>query len=165
MINLLIFDWGDTIMIDYALEGPMYLWDQNSWIPGAEKSLSRISTQYRMVIATNAPHSGTQEMIKALERVGASTYFSSFFSSRELGYGKPDPRFFSTIAKKENVSPAECIMIGDRYKKDIKGAKEAGMQTIFFNEKKQPGSFDQADRVINHMNDLEVAIHSLVAEH
>ncbi len=56
-------------------------------------------------------------------------------------------------------------MIGDRYKKDIIGATAAGMQTIFFNEKKLTGSFDQADRVIIHMNELEEAIQSIVAEH
>ena len=52
-------------------------------------------------------------------------------------------------------------MIGDRYQKDIVGAKVAGMQTIFFNEKKLSGPFDQADRVIDSMDKLEDAIQSI----
>jgi len=162
MIKLLIFDWGGTIMIDYALHGPMYLWDRVAWVPGAEEALSKIFTQYRMVIATNAPYSGTEEMIKALDRVEATKYFTKFFSSRELGHGKPDPEFFLAIADREKVLPAECIMIGNHYVNDITGAKVAGMQTVFFNEKELTGPFDKADQVIDSMKELPDVIQSLV---
>lgn len=162
MIRQLIFDWGGTIMIDYAFKGPMYLWEKVDWVPGAQDSLNKLSARYPLCIATNAPHSGTEEMVKALERVGAKRFFRNFFSSKELGCGKPDPRFFHAIAGKLNVTPEECLMVGNHYIKDIDGAKRAGMMTVFYNEKKITGPFDQADRVIDDMGKLDEAIQSLV---
>jgi len=165
MIKQLIFDWGGTIMIDYASQGPMYLWERVDWVPGAQDSLSKLSTQYPLCIATNAPHSGTEEMIKALDRVGAKRFFKNFFSSKELGYGKPDPRFFLAIAEKLHVVPGDCLMVGNHYSKDIVGAKRAGMMTIYYNEKELTGPFEQADLVIENMGELNKAIQSLVTSH
>lgn len=158
MIKLLIFDWGGTVMVDYASPGPMYLWERVDWVGGARESLSSLVTLYTMVVATNAPHSGTEEMKKALDRVGAEKYFSAFFSSKELAYGKPDPRFFLTIAQRMKVQPGECVMIGNHYAKDIVGAKAAGMRTVFYNAKRQPDKFPEADMVITDMSALPEAV-------
>jgi putative hydrolase of the HAD superfamily len=158
MTDLLIFDWGGTVMVDYALEGPMYLWEKVAWVDGAEEALKSLAAQHTLVIATNAPHSGTEEMIKALEMVNATPFFKRFFSSKELGHNKPDPRFFLAIAEEMKVPPARCVMIGNYYVKDISGAKGAGMKTIFYNEDNLPGPFKDADRVIIHMNQLIEAV-------
>ncbi|MBE0647072.1 MAG: HAD family hydrolase [Bacteroidales bacterium] len=158
MIKQLIFDWGGTIMIDYAFKGPMYLWETVDWVPGAQQALSKLSTQYPLCIATNAPHSGTEEMIKALARVGAKEFFRNFFSSKELGYEKPDPRFFLAIAEKLNVDPAACLMVGNHYSKDIIGARMSGMKTVYYNEKQLSGPFEDADLVIDDMGELAEAV-------
>lgn len=164
MIKQLIFDWGGTIMIDYTSPGPMYLWEEVDWVPGAQNALRKLVTQYPLCIATNAPHSGTVEMIKALERVGATRFFTHFFSSKELGYGKPDPRFFLAIAGKLGIAPEDCLMAGNHYTNDTVGAKGAGMKTIYYNEKNLTGTFNDADYIISHMNELLGAIESLVAD-
>ncbi len=153
-ITTLIFDWGDTIMRDYNLPGPMAEWEKVDWIPGAEKALKVLSKKYRCIIATSANHSGTEEMIAALRRVGADKYFHHFFSSKELGYKKPDPKFFRSIVEKLNLTPGECVMIGNFYEKDITGAKQAGMQTVLFNENKISGPFVEADVIILKMESL-----------
>jgi putative hydrolase of the HAD superfamily len=153
-ITALIFDWGDTVMRDYNLPGPMAHWEKADWIPGAETVLKTLSGKYTCVIATNASHSGTAEMIAALKRVGAHRYFRHFFSSKELGYEKPDPRFFASITNKLGLKPEECVMTGNMYEKDIAGAKRAGLQTVFFNEKNTPGEYPDADAVINSLVQL-----------
>ncbi len=151
----LVFDWGDTIMRDFPeKEGPMYLWDVVEWIPGAEDALKKLFGKCTLVIATNAGVSGTKEMIKALERVSAVKYFSHFFSSKELGYEKPDVRFFSSIANKIGVLPEHCVMIGNLYEKDIVGAKASGMKTILFNEHGFKNAFPKADKIIYNMDEL-----------
>ena len=153
-ITTLIFDWGDTIMRDFNLPGPMMDWDRVEWIPGAEESLQLLSKIYTCVIATSADHSGTKEMVAALRKGGADRYFHHFFSSQELGYKKPDPRFFSAIVGKISATPEMCVMIGNLYDKDIVGAKESGLQTILFNENMIVGEFSAADEIIFDMNNL-----------
>ena len=158
---LLIFDWGGTLMIDYALPGPMYLWEKIGIVPGVQKALEALSGQYPMVVATNAPHSGSREMVKALEIGHLKHYFRSFYSSKELKFGKPDPRFFRAIAEKEQVDPEDCIMIGNHYRNDIEGAKQAGMKTILYNEKQLNAPLELADKVIDHMSELAEAVAAL----
>lgn len=136
-------------------EGPMYLWDHVEWISGAEHALMQIYDKFIMVVATNAGQSDRQAMINAMRRVGADTYFQYFFSSKDLGYEKPDVRFFESIASQIDVLPKHCVMIGNLYEKDIVGAKQCGMLTVFFNEKQTKGIYSLADKVITNMKELK----------
>ncbi len=157
MPALLIFDWGGTVMADSGEPGPMYLWKEVAWVPGAREALEEL-TMYRCCIASNAGISDTLAMVKALERVGADGYFDLFFTSRDLGFEKPDPRFFEAICREAGVTPSECVMTGDDYRKDVCGAKDFGMRTVLYNPSKAPGPFPKADAVITNMNQLPAII-------
>jgi putative hydrolase of the HAD superfamily len=161
-IKALIFDWGDTVMRDFPeCPGPMAEWEHVEWIPYLEDSLKLLNKKFTCCIASNAGFSDASLMKKALERVGAEKYFHFFFTSKDLGYEKPDSRFFQKIAEEINFAPYECIMIGNVYEKDICGAKAVGMKTIFFNEKKLNGVFSDADKIIFLMKELIEAIRLL----
>jgi putative hydrolase of the HAD superfamily len=154
MIKALIFDWGDTIMRDFDEPGPMSGWEKVAWIPGAEESLEKLFQKFTCIIATSASHSDTDEMKKALKRVGADQYFHFFYSKAELGYAKPDPRFFERVLQLSKLRPADAVMIGNLYEKDITGAKKAGLKTVFFNETGLNGDFPDADIIIRQMHEL-----------
>jgi putative hydrolase of the HAD superfamily len=154
MIKTLIFDWGDTIMRDFNEAGPMSEWLQVAWIPGAEESLKILSKKFTCIIATSASHSDVNEMKKALARVGADQYFHLFYSRKELGFAKPDPRFFEAVLQRSGAKASSTVMIGNLYEKDIVGAKKAGLTTVFFNETNLGGDFPDADHMISHMNQL-----------
>ncbi len=153
-MSLLIFDWGDTVMIDHEEEGTMYTWNRVDPVPGIMIALSELSKKYTCCIATNADFSSREALIKALKRIDADKYFKNFFSSKEMDYEKPDKRFFLYIAGVMKVKPDNCIVIGNNYNKDIKGAKDAGMRSIFFNAKEIPGEYTAADKVITMMEQL-----------
>jgi putative hydrolase of the HAD superfamily len=160
-IKLLIFDWGDTIMVDFDLPGPMSEWERVDWVTGAEEALRELSKSYRCVIATSAPHSNSLEMVKALARVGAEQYFGEFYSANDMGVRKPDPLFFETILAREGFKPTEAVSIGNIYEKDILGAKEAGLFTVLLNTTDDSGPFPSADVVITSMEGLTGAMESL----
>ncbi len=153
-LKAIVFDWGDTIMRDFGLPGPMSAWEKVAWIPGAETALQWLSQKYCCIIATSAPHSDTAEMKAALARVGADVYFSRFYSQKELGYKKPDIRFFEKVLELSDYKPHETLMVGNLYEKDIQGAKKAGMHTVYFNENHLQGHFPDADFQINDMAEL-----------
>ena len=155
LIKAIIFDWGNTVMRDFPeCKGPMAEWEHVEWIPFAEDALKVLHQKYICCIASNAGYSDTNAMRKALERVGADKYFLFFFTSKDLGYEKPDKRFFLKIAESIHVDPQQCLMIGNDYKKDICGAKAVGMITVFFNEKRISGKFPDADNIILSMQEL-----------
>jgi putative hydrolase of the HAD superfamily len=159
--EILIFDWGNTVMVDFGHPLPMIAWERLEWEPGAEQALRELSEDYTCCIASNAPNSGTAEMKQALEKVGADKYFIGFYTSSELGYEKPDIRFFEAVCRNMGTEPPSCILIGDNYVKDIDGAKKAGIKTVFYNRTGMNGEFPSADAVITSLLDLPEAIRNL----
>ncbi|MCK9451627.1 MAG: HAD family hydrolase [Bacteroidales bacterium] len=154
MIKALIFDWGDTIMRDFEEPGPVSEWKEVAWIPGAAESLQKLHQKYVCIIATSASHSDTAEMKKALKRMDADRYFQHFYSKVDLGFAKPDPRFFERILSLSKLQPEDAVMIGNLYDKDISSAKKAGLFTVFFNENGLSGDFPDADIIIRRMHEL-----------
>ena len=62
-----------------------------------------------------------------------NTYFESLFISEELGFEKPDKRFFDRIFEKTNESdPSKYLMVGDSLTADIQGAKNSGIDSVWF---------------------------------
>lgn len=157
-MKTLIFDWGDTIMRDYGIAGAMWKWNKVDWIPNLEAALKELKGEYQLIVATSADHSGTEDMVKALKRINADIYFDHFYSQKELGFKKPDPRFFKSIIEHQKLNLNETVMIGNSYEKDIVGAKSAGLRTLFFNENKEDGAFKSADVIITDMTDLVTAL-------
>ncbi len=162
MVKAIIFDWGNTLMRDFTqYQGPMAYWEKVEVIEGVESLLKSLNQKYILCVATNAGCSDTSLMIKALERGNIKQYFNFFFSSKDLGYTKPDPLFFKTIANNINIIPQECLMIGNDYKKDIEGALSVGMKTIHFNELNEPVLNTKADHTISKLKDVSVIIEKL----
>ena len=148
-IKAIIFDWGNTLMRDFThYQGPMAFWPEIEVISGVPIVLNYLKGKYILCVATNAGDSNTELMIQSLIRGNINQYFDYFYSSKDLGYSKPDPKFFQAISKAIDITPNNCIMIGNDYKKDIIGASISGMKTIWFNETQ--------DSVINKEYDFEI---------
>ncbi len=64
------------------------------------------------------------------EMLGLSPFFSRFIVSTQLGFRKPDPRFFMVACTLLDVLPTEAIYIGNDPRTDVGGAKGAGMRAI-----------------------------------
>lgn len=157
-IEALIFDWGNTIMIDFDSPGIMKDWDKVELVKGAWDALEALHKQYNMVIATSASHSNTEDMRLALKRVGAERYFQHFFSSRDLGVAKPDPQFFLEISGRLGIDPGNAVSIGDKYPNDIEAAKKAGLMTVWLADDPGHESHSAANAVISSMDLLPKAL-------
>lgn len=57
----------------------------------------------------------------------------AIFIADEVGMLKPDPQLFAHACQVLAVSPGAAAMVGDRYERDIRGAIEAGLFTIWVN--------------------------------
>ncbi len=73
----------------------------------------------------------------------------------DTGERKPNPAPFLMVLKKLEVKPEEALMVGDWAERDIDGAKNVGMKTVFakygdtFNTEKH-----NADYELNDINEL-----------
>ena len=86
-----------------------------------------LSKSYRLFIATNGV---TQTQIARLKKMGLFEFFEAIYTSQEIGYQKPDVRFFEYIKENTQAFDAkQALMIGDSVKADILGGNQAGMDT------------------------------------
>jgi len=151
----IIFDWGDTLMVDFPEKpGPMADWDIVEVMPDIVDVLEILKDKYTLVVATNAGASDTAMMQKALFRGNIDHFFSHFFSSKDLGYSKPDVKFFLEICNQMNIFPEHCVFVGNDYIKDIEGAAAAGMFSIFFNHAGWKGDMSAAHSVIHSFSEI-----------
>ena len=99
--------------------------------PGAVDLLRGLKARGKKLgILTNGISETHHEKIALLQ---ISQYFDAVFLADEVGMVKPDPLLFAHACQKLDTSPAHSAMVGDRYDRDIAGALEAGLFTIWVN--------------------------------
>lgn len=70
--------------------------------------------------------------LKKLVSLRMLPYFDFIVSSEEVNVEKPHEKLFACCAKKANVPAKDCLFVGDSLKKDVLGAKNAGMQALWY---------------------------------
>lgn len=97
---------------------------------GVAACLTRLRGCYLLAIISNG--GGTLQRAK-MYRAGVARYFAPehVFISGEVGFDKPDPRFFETALRTLDRQPEQVLYVGDHPTKDIAGAAAVGMQTCW----------------------------------
>jgi putative hydrolase of the HAD superfamily len=116
----------------YVQEGPK----QTGLMPGTKELLEFLGmSRFELGVITNG---FSEAQWPKMKTAGIYHYFKHFFLSEELGYMKPDIRFFAAVQNRLQASPKEIIVIGDDFRVDIVGAQGAGMPQIYYNPTEQP---------------------------
>lgn len=94
--------------------------------------LAYLKANYVLHIITNG-----FDDVQAIKMKSASLtdYFIEIITSDVSGYKKPHRKIFEFALEKTGAKAEECIMIGDNLDADIVGARNAGIDHIFFNSK------------------------------
>lgn len=87
-------------------------------------SLERLAKRYRLGVVSN--FYGNLDGL--LEAEGLRSLFSVVADSGVLGVTKPAAEIFLHAAKAVGAEPADCVMVGDSIKRDMKGATGVGMK-------------------------------------
>jgi putative hydrolase of the HAD superfamily len=154
MINVYLFDWGDTLMVDFpGVTGKMCNWENVEAVTGAKEALEVLSKHSQIYIATGAADSTELDIRRAFERVGLSRFISGYFCKANLGVSKGSPEFLTAILNKLKVPSANVAMVGDNFDKDIKPAIDTGIHPFWFTSKSIKPEEDNII-VINQLSDL-----------
>lgn len=138
--------------IDYEMEYRNHLAKTVFKIEGAEEYLKYLSEKYILCAATNSYYF---QQKSRFDIAGFTKYFTHIFASHELGAEKPYAEFFERCLEKAGCrDKSEVIMIGDSLSADVRGAKEVGIKTIWFN-RHGIDCDSGADYVINHLTDIK----------
>ena len=103
-------------------------------VPGAKEMLENLQAKgYRLFAASN---SFGHLQRSRLEKAGILKYFEDTYISMDIGYDKPDIRFYQEALRRCGLQAKEVLMIGDSMTTDVIGARKAGMDALFFDRQK-----------------------------
>jgi len=140
MYKTILFDWGNTLMIDYPdQKGPMYKWEKVKSVKNSKKTLSYLYKKYNCCLATNAKDSTKDDISRALKRVKINKFIKDIYCFKEIGFEKPSNEYFSKIIRDNNCK--EYLMIGDNPEIDITGAQKYGIDGILFDPENRYNNF------------------------
>jgi putative hydrolase of the HAD superfamily len=97
-------------------------------MPDARETLTRLSAKYTLALLTNGAPDLQREKIAAS---GLEPFFKAIAVSGEHGIGKPKPEIFHRLAAETGVEPSEAVMVGNSLERDIAGAHNAGIVSIW----------------------------------
>jgi 2-haloacid dehalogenase len=75
---------------------------------------------------------------KRLELAGVLPFFEGTYISMDIGYDKPDRRFYDFALNDAQLSADEVLMVGDSMTTDIIGAQRVRIDTCWFNPTNRP---------------------------
>lgn len=106
----------------------------HTMVPGAKEMLENLRAKgYRLFAASNS--FGNLQRSR-LEKAGILKYFEDTYISMDIGYDKPDIRFYQEALRRCGLQAKEVLMIGDSMTTDVIGAQKAGMDALFFDRQK-----------------------------
>jgi putative hydrolase of the HAD superfamily len=103
---------------------------------------------YQLGIVSDVDDAEMERLLAAFE---VRERFETTTTSEAVGFTKPDPRMFETALAAADVAPEDALMIGDRYRHDVEGAADAGLDAVAYGADARGPA---ATYEIDHLTDL-----------
>lgn len=111
------------------------------FVDGAEEVLKSLE-DFRLYIVSNGSARVQQ---RRLADAGIEKYFDGIFISELIGFNKPDAGFFEYCFKYiSDFTRDNTVIVGDSLSSDIRGGKNAGIKTVWFNPERKVNDTDAA---------------------
>ena len=117
--------FGETYISNLSKQGQL--------LEGARDFLENVVKVYDLYAITN----GIDRVQKGrFIRADLNGYFGGVFISEAVGAGKPDKKYFDfVLGRVKEKDRSRIVVIGDSLTSDIKGAQNAGLDSIWFARK------------------------------
>ncbi|MEE8835899.1 MAG: HAD family hydrolase [Eubacteriales bacterium] len=98
--------------------------------PGVYAFLHELKKEgFRLFCATNMT---SRIQYRKIRKLGMGSLFTDLITSEEACAEKPQKEFFEYCADAALEKPEACIYVGDNYRLDVLGSRQAGMKSIHY---------------------------------
>jgi putative hydrolase of the HAD superfamily len=137
------------------LERLIGLWNKN-WMlaqpyPETEIILKELKKKHQIILIANTDCFSIPQV---LEKFHLTDLFDQIFLSYQLGAIKTDKSFLKNVLTKIDLTPEDCLVVGDSIQSDIMSAKRAGINAVLIDRK---NTRDYHPKIKN-LKDLEKVI-------
>ncbi|MDP9352214.1 MAG: HAD family hydrolase [Chloroflexota bacterium] len=108
---------------------------------------------YRLGLATNGN--------SYPERCGLAGRFDFVVLAQDVGFEKPDARFYRAVIAAAGVPPGQIAHVGDSPVNDVQGARAAGLRTVWLDRDRARDAAVRADVSISSLAELPDALAAL----
>lgn len=128
------------------------LGEYNFLFPQSLALCRKLSGKYILLLVTNGVY---ESQMKRFERSEIKPYFHEMIVSEKIGFTKPDPRYFDHIFEKYSIQDkAQSMIIGDSLSADIKGGRDYGIDTCYYNPSRMAVPAGTCTYEISRLEDL-----------
>jgi putative hydrolase of the HAD superfamily len=128
MIRVLSFDLGHTILDEEVGQEINMRFRPAIPMPGVLEVLPRI--RLPMGVWANTFDATASDVKRWIGRAALDRYFKWIVTSSDVGYRKPDQRFFAFALKQCGCEAQEVLFVGNQRNTDVKGANICGIQSV-----------------------------------
>ena len=127
---------------------------------GVVSTLETLSEKYPLAAVSDGQ---SVWALPELHSVGMDRFFKYIIVSSDYGFRKPDRRMYDMALQKMDLPPEDVIFVGNDMFRDVFGAHEMGMKTVFFrsNQGEQEYCGAEPDYIIYNFPELLNAVEFL----
>ncbi len=140
------YELSQEISAEYVKRCPQ----KTGLMPHTLTVLDYLSKTYPLFLLTNG--FDDVQNIK-LEKSNIGHYFQGMITSETCGHRKPSREIFEYTLETANTTSSEALMVGDNLQADIKGAKKAQIDGVYYNPLKKSHK-EETDYEISCLSEL-----------
>jgi putative hydrolase of the HAD superfamily len=125
--------------------------------PDVKAVLDKLAPRFPLAVVSDAQSAWALPEMRA---VGIEEYFNPVIISSDYGFRKPDRRLFQAALDGIGAKPEDVLFVGNDMYRDVSGAGEIGMKTVFFlsNQGRQEMEGVKPEYIIYRFSELLKAI-------
>jgi putative hydrolase of the HAD superfamily len=125
--------------------------------PDVKTVLDELKTRFSLAVVSDGQSAWALPEMRAL---GIDGYFDPVVISSDYGFRKPDPRLFQVALNGIGAGPEEVLFVGNDMYRDVFGAKQVGMKTVFYisNQGRRHMEGVEPDYILYRFTELRQAI-------
>lgn len=124
-------------------------------LPGAPDVLRDLrAAGLRLAVLTNYVR---EVQGQKLAHFGLDALVDAVLCVEDVPAAKPDPRAYHAACAALDVTPAQAVMVGDSWEKDVQGACSAGLRAVWVSRTGRPAP-DAGVPVVSRLADLPAAL-------